>query len=121
LGRIAEPQILFPLIALVLLAATWGVTLGLIRIKHADAEHEAAILSGELLGTYEAQVVRVLREIDQTLNLVKFWHERAGKRGTLAELAERGLLPPDLVFRRHCRRKRHHRGEHPPAWSRERC
>jgi diguanylate cyclase (GGDEF)-like protein len=97
-GRIAEPQILFPLIAVLLLAATWGVTLGLIRFKHAEAEHDAAILSRELLGTYEAQVVGVLREIDQTLNLVKFWYERAGKRGTLAELAERGLLPPDLVF-----------------------
>jgi diguanylate cyclase (GGDEF)-like protein len=97
-GRIAEPQILFPLVAVLLLAVTWGVTLGLIRIKHAEAEHDAAILNRELLGTYEAQVVGVLREIDQTLNLVKFWHERAGKRGTLAELAERGLLPPDLVF-----------------------
>jgi diguanylate cyclase (GGDEF)-like protein len=97
-GRIAEPQILFPLIAVLLLAATWGVTLGLIRFKHAEAEHDAAILSRELMGTYEAQVVRVLREIDQTLNLVKFWHERTGMRGTLAELAERGLLPPDLVF-----------------------
>jgi diguanylate cyclase (GGDEF)-like protein len=97
-GRIAEPHILFPLIAVLLLAATWGVTLGLIRFKHAEAEHDAAILSRELMGTYEAQVVRVLREIDQTLNLVKFWHERTGMRGTLAELAERGLLPPDLVF-----------------------
>jgi diguanylate cyclase (GGDEF)-like protein len=55
-------------------------------------------LSHQLLGTYEAQVVRVLHEIDQTLNLVKFWHERAGMHGTLAELKDRGLLPPDLVF-----------------------
>jgi diguanylate cyclase (GGDEF)-like protein len=97
-SRIAEPQILFPLIAVVLLAATWGATLGLVRIKHAEAEHDAATLSHELLGTYEAQVVRVLHEIDQTLNLVKFWHERAGMHGTLAELKDRGLLPPDLVF-----------------------
>jgi diguanylate cyclase (GGDEF)-like protein len=97
-SRIAEPQILFPLIAVVLLAATWGATLGLVRIKHAEAEHDAATLSHELLGTYEAQVVRVLHEIDQTLNLVKFWHERAGMHGTLAELNDRGLLPPDLVF-----------------------
>jgi diguanylate cyclase (GGDEF)-like protein len=97
-SRIAEPQILFPFIAVVLLAATWGATLGLVRIKHAEAEHDAATLSHELLGTYEAQVVRVLHEIDQTLNLVKFWHERAGMHGTLAELKDRGLLPPDLVF-----------------------
>jgi hypothetical protein len=82
----------------VLLAATWGATLGLVRIKHAEAEHDAATLSHELLGTYVAQVVRVLHEIDQTLNLVKFWHERAGMHGTLAELKDRGLLPSDLVF-----------------------
>jgi diguanylate cyclase (GGDEF)-like protein len=97
-SRIAEPQILFPLIAVLLLAATWGTTFGLIRIKHAEAEHDAATLSRELLGTYEAQVVRVLREIDQTLNLVKFWHERRGMHGTLSELKYQGLLPPDLVF-----------------------
>jgi diguanylate cyclase (GGDEF)-like protein len=97
-SRIAEPQILFPLIAVVLLSAMWGAALGIIRLKHVEAEHDAAILSRELLGTYEAQVVRVLREIDQTLNLVKFWHERTGMHGALSELKERGLLPPDLVF-----------------------
>jgi diguanylate cyclase (GGDEF)-like protein len=98
LRRIAEPQILFPLIAVIWLAATWGITLGFIRIKHAQAEHDAAVSSRELLGTYEAQVVRVLREIDQTLNLVKFWHERTGMHGALSELKDQGLLPPDLVF-----------------------
>lgn len=97
-SRIAEPQILFPLIAVVLLSAIWGTALGIIRLKHVEAEHDAAILSRELLGTYEAQVVRVLREIDQTLNLVKFWHERTGIHGALSELKERGLLPPDLVY-----------------------
>jgi diguanylate cyclase (GGDEF)-like protein len=97
-SRIAEPQILFPLIAVVLLSAMWGAALGIIRLKHVEAEHDAAILSRELLGTYEAQVVRVLREIDQTLSLVKFWHERTGMHGALSELKERGLLPPDLVF-----------------------
>jgi diguanylate cyclase (GGDEF)-like protein len=96
--RLAEPQILFPLIAVFLLAVVWGTTLGLIRIKHAEAERDAAISSRELLATYEAQVVRVLREIDQTLNLVKFWHERTGMHGALSELKDQGLLPPDLVF-----------------------
>jgi diguanylate cyclase (GGDEF)-like protein len=97
-GRIADPQILFPLIAVVLLAAMWMATVGIIRLKHTEAEHDAAQLSRELLGTYEAQVVRVLREIDQTLNLVKFWHERNSTQGALSELKDRGLLPSDLVF-----------------------
>jgi diguanylate cyclase (GGDEF)-like protein len=96
--RLAEPQILFPLIAVFLLAVIWGTTLGLIRINHAGAERDAAISDRELLATYEAQVVRVLREIDQTLNLVKFWHERTGMHGALSELKDQGLLPPDLVF-----------------------
>ena len=98
LRRFAEPQILFPLIAVIWLAITWGVTFGLIKIKAGEAEHDAQVSSGELLGTYEAQVVRVLREIDQTLNLVKFWHERTGMHGALLELEDQGLLPPDLVF-----------------------
>src|SRR5579859_162480 len=97
-GRITEPQILFPLIAAALLIAVWTATLGVVRLKDAEAEHDAALLSRELLGTYEAQVVRVLREIDQTLNLVKFWHERNAAHGALSELKNRGLLPPDLVF-----------------------
>jgi diguanylate cyclase (GGDEF)-like protein len=97
-GRIAEPQILFPLIAGFLLTVIWGTTLGVLKVRHVDAEHTAAVSSRELLGTYEAQVVRALREIDQTLNLVKFWPERRAGRRTLAELKDKGLLPPDLIF-----------------------
>jgi diguanylate cyclase (GGDEF)-like protein len=51
-----------------------------------------------LLGTYEAQVVRALREIDQALKLVKSWPERQAGRGTLAVLRDKGMLPPDLIF-----------------------
>ena len=98
LGRATEPRLLFPLLAVFLLTVMWVTTVGLIRVKHADAEHAAAGSSRELLGTYEAQVVRALREIDQTLNLVKYWHEQGGGRHVLAELKSRALLPPDLLF-----------------------
>jgi len=97
LGRATEPRVLFPLIAAVLLAVIWGLTFGILRVKHVAAEQAAAVASRELLSTYEAQVVRALHEIDQTLSLVKYWHERAGKGG-LAELRANGLLPPDLLF-----------------------
>src|ERR1700722_13231769 len=96
LGRATEPQILFPLIALCLLTAIWGTTLSVLKVRRADAEHAAAVSSRELLGTYEAQVVRSLGEIDQALDLVKFWPERS--RHTLADLKDKGLLPPDLLF-----------------------
>ena len=97
LGRATAPRILFPLIALFLLAVIWGSTFGILKVKRAAAEHVAAVSSRELLGTYEAQVVRALHEIDQTLNLVKYWHERESK-SRLSDLRENGLLPPDLLF-----------------------
>lgn len=93
-----EPQVLFPLIALFLLAVIWATTFGIIRVKTSAAEHAAAVSSRELLSTYEAQVVRALREIDQTLFLVKYWPERSNGRHTLADLKNKGLLPPDLLF-----------------------
>jgi diguanylate cyclase (GGDEF)-like protein len=97
-ARATEPQILFPLIALILLLGIWGTTFGLIRVKAAATEHAAAESSRELLSTYEAQVVRALREIDLTLFLVKYWPERRSGGQTLAELKNKGLLPPDLLF-----------------------
>jgi diguanylate cyclase (GGDEF)-like protein len=98
LGRVTEPQILFPLIGVFLLTVIWGTTLSVLKGRHADAEHAAAVSSRELLGTYEAQAVRALREIDQTLNLVKFWPDRQAGGHTLSDLKDKGLLPPDLLF-----------------------
>jgi diguanylate cyclase (GGDEF)-like protein len=98
LGRTTEPQVLFPLIAVLLLAVIWGITLYLLKVRHADAEHAAAVLSRELLSTYEAQVVRSVGDIDQALNLVKFWPDRHAGGHMVADLKDKGLLPPDLVF-----------------------
>jgi diguanylate cyclase (GGDEF)-like protein len=98
LGRATEPQILFPLIAVCLLTVIWGTTFSVLKVRHADAEHAGAVSSRELLGTYEAQIVRALGEIDQTLNLVKFWPTRQSGGHTLSELEQEGLLPPALLF-----------------------
>jgi len=97
-SRLTEPQVLFPLTALLLLTGVWAMTFSIARVRHAAAEQEAAAAVAALLDTYEAQVVRALRDIDQTMNLVKFWHERGAGRGGLAELKDHGLLPSDLVF-----------------------
>jgi diguanylate cyclase (GGDEF)-like protein len=98
LNRISDPRILFSAITGILLAAIWTSTIQLTKLKRADAEQAAAASSRELLGTYEAQVVRALREIDQTLNLVKLWREAGHQTPILAKLADRGLLPPGLIF-----------------------
>ncbi len=75
MSRLAEPYVLFPLIALILLGVVWGTTASLIRIDRAAADRAAAGTTLELADTYEAQVVRAMREIDQTLKLVKFAYE----------------------------------------------
>src|ERR1700684_3070700 len=47
LNRVAEPAVLFPAIGIVMLTAIWAVTLGVIKLKHSDAEHAASVSSRE--------------------------------------------------------------------------
>jgi diguanylate cyclase (GGDEF)-like protein len=98
LRHAAEPLVLFPAIAVLGLAAIWIATLNLIRVERAAAEHAAALSSHDLAQTYEAQVVRALREIDQTLKFLKYAYEVRGREVVLRELKEKSLLPPDLLF-----------------------
>ncbi len=98
LGSFARPALLFPVIAVLLLAVLWGSTLRLIRGERQAAERLASTETGQLLDTYEAQVVRALREIDHTLRLVELQLGKAGSRGSLSVLEEKGLLPPSLLF-----------------------
>jgi diguanylate cyclase (GGDEF)-like protein len=96
--NLTESHILFPAISALVLTLIWGTTLNLIRVEYNSAEHTAAMSSRELEETYEAQVVRALREIDQTLKLVKYAYEYTGKRNILIDLKKQTLLPADLVF-----------------------
>ena len=98
LTRLIEPHLLFPALALLVLGGIWGATLNLIKVERASAEAAAAAASLQLINTYEAQVVRALREIDQTLKFVKYVYETRGASAALSDLKNRGLLPPDLVF-----------------------
>ncbi|HYC36986.1 MAG TPA: EAL domain-containing protein [Usitatibacter sp.] len=97
-NRLAEPHLLFPLVGVLLLGVVWGTTLNLIQVEKGIATRAAASSSVELADTYEAQVVRALREIDQALKLVKFTRESTGRNPSLEELKGKGLLPPDLLF-----------------------
>ncbi|HYN22336.1 MAG TPA: diguanylate cyclase, partial [Thermoanaerobaculia bacterium] len=98
LGRAAEPQILFPMLALLALGALWGATASLIRIERANAERAALASTRELVETYHAQVVRAVREIDATLKVLQYAVMHRDHQGDLKHLGEMGLLPPDLLF-----------------------
>jgi len=89
--------LLSPFVAILLLATIWSTTFVIIRANNSAVARAAAASTRELLGTYDAQVVRALGEIDHTLNLIKFWPKRTAGR-TLADLKDKGLLPPDLLF-----------------------
>jgi diguanylate cyclase (GGDEF)-like protein len=97
-SHVIESRFLFPLTAVVVLAAIWGTTLNLIKIERTTAEQTAIASSHELTLTYESQIVRALREIDQTLKIVKSAYEDWGVKNVLAKLKSRNLLPPTLVF-----------------------
>lgn len=96
--RLTEPLVLFPLLALVLLGVLWGSTSNLIDLERSAATESAQAAVLELVDTYEAQVVRALREIEQTLALVAYQREQGHPDGALGELARRDLLPPEMLF-----------------------
>jgi diguanylate cyclase (GGDEF)-like protein len=93
-----EPHILFPTLTILVLGLIWGITLNLIKVERANAGDAATAAALELVTTYEAQVVRALREIDQTLKVVKYAYETNGVGAALSDLSARALLPPDLLF-----------------------
>ena len=94
---VVRPALLFPAMAVVLLVVIWGLTLTLIRSERLAVEREAVQSSGQHASTYEALMVRALREIDQTLRIIQFAHGNMGAN-YLQALEERGLLPPSLLF-----------------------
>ncbi|NWB96868.1 EAL domain-containing protein [Pseudomonas gingeri] len=98
LEPIKEAYISFPLLAALLVLAIWSATLYLIKIEQTRAQRSAATTSLEISATYEAQMLRAVREIDQTLKLVKYTYEAEGERNPLPKLKERALLPPALLF-----------------------
>ncbi|MGX6998336.1 bifunctional diguanylate cyclase/phosphodiesterase [Caballeronia sp. KNU42] len=98
LRRLLEAYVLFPLFAAMLLVLTWTTVIHLISAENVAAQGAAAELSRELADTYQAQMVRNLVFIDQTLKTVKYAYEMKGAAG-LPELRDKGLLPPAIVFK----------------------
>ena len=95
---LSEPYILFPALTVLVLAVIWSATVNRIRVEGRDATANSTTAALQLANTYEAQVVRALREIDQTLKVVKYAYRSKGAAAALADLAARALLPPDLLF-----------------------
>lgn len=96
--RLTEAALLLPVLLLILLGMIWGGTWYLIQAEHANTHNNAHSLSLEQLHTYEAQALRVLREMDQSLKLVKYAYETNAHENILDALNDKGLLPPPILF-----------------------
>jgi diguanylate cyclase (GGDEF)-like protein len=95
---LADPRIQFPVIGLVLLLIIWTGMWTLIDSEYRGARQAAATNTVKLAFTYEAQVVRALREVDLTLKFVQYASETGTPSPLLPGLGERNLLPPDFLF-----------------------
>jgi diguanylate cyclase (GGDEF)-like protein len=96
--RLTEPDVLFPSIAVIVLALIWGMTYNLITVERAAAEHAVRLSARELAGTYEAQVLRSIREINQNLLLIQYVFESGNGDSVLEDLGNRMLMLPDILF-----------------------
>ena len=96
--RLVEPPVLFTAIAVAALVVIWTITLNLINREYASAERAAITTTADLADTYEAQVVRALREIEHTLQLVRHELDDTPPGEALQILAEKALLPPEFIF-----------------------
>jgi diguanylate cyclase (GGDEF)-like protein/PAS domain S-box-containing protein len=97
-SRAQESYVLFPAFAVLLLIFIWSWCLHVIRVEGAAIEKKTSDSAYELVETYEAQMIRNLGSIKQTLGTVKYAYEASASPATLTLLRERGLLPPSILF-----------------------
>ena len=97
-SRSADTWLWFPLFALVLLVLAWGTLVHVLALEHTAATNDAVKSSRELADTYEAQVVRSLVSIDQTLKTVAYAYAVDGS-AALGQLQNKGMLPSAVVSR----------------------
>ncbi len=96
--KITEPHIFYTAVLIVVLVILWTATLQLIAANHLSVRAGATDSAIELARTYESQVVRAVREIDQALNVVKRGYELGNDKPMLTLLGDWGLLLPSFLF-----------------------
>jgi diguanylate cyclase (GGDEF)-like protein len=98
LHRLIEPPVLSIFMAFLILTVIWIFTFNFIARERAAADRTAAAVAMDVADTYEAQVVRALREIDHTLKMVRYYLEDRPAQEILGDLRAEGLLLPGIIF-----------------------
>lgn len=81
-----------------MLLVIWGSAYYLVNKERMTIERQAELSVEKITDTYEARVVRALREIDTALKLVRFTANSTDHASVLNALNEQRLLPPALLF-----------------------
>lgn len=82
---------------MLMLAIIWSSTHYLVTREQAAIKRQVELSILDVADTYEARVLRSLREIDSTLKLVDLVASQQ-QTGILDALQEYALLPPELIF-----------------------
>lgn len=94
-----EPPALIAGVTVILLVAFWAATWQVIAHERERARQEAAEAVPEMAATYEARILRALRRIQTTLELVGHSLDGTSASGVLENLRSENLLPESLIFR----------------------
>jgi hypothetical protein len=89
--------VLFGTVGLLIVLIIVSSTHYLVSREQAAIRRQIEHSIGDIADTYEARVLRSLREIDATLKLVDFVATQQ-RSDILTTLSERNLLPPGLIF-----------------------
>ncbi len=96
--NIIEPILFYPTALIAALILLWVITFDLIATTHQRARESAITSATALVYTYEAQVLRALREIDQSLNVARRSYELNNDNTMLPMLNDWSLLLPNFLF-----------------------
>ncbi|MGN6666263.1 MAG: PDC sensor domain-containing protein, partial [Trinickia sp.] len=95
--RLAETWVWFPAFVFVVLLLTWASLIDVLKTEREAVTFAAVKSSRVLADTYQAQVVRSLVSIDQTLKTVAYAYVVSGN-AVLTDLQNRDMLPSAIVF-----------------------
>ena len=88
---------MLPLFALLLLAAVWSVAAYQISGERSTAIRQARIKSDSLALAYEQRTTRIVQQLAQITQFVKFEFEHHGGTRILPDLTASGVLPTTLA------------------------
>ena len=91
-------SLVLSLLTLLALVALWSATWRASNAELVAADAAARTALPELIDTYEAQLIRNLDAIEQTLKVTSYAISLKGAAGALPDLDRQRLLPPGLLF-----------------------